>query len=87
MDKILDSEFRQTLYKNLVDAGYEKKEAQKIVGVKYHAALKADLIVKFDSIIDEINSENYDVQFNADEFNDKKNDGKETDWGKVAAKL
>ena len=26
-------------------------------------------------------------QFNADEFNDKKSDGKETDWGKVAAKL
>ena len=26
-------------------------------------------------------------QFNADEFNDKKEDGKETDWGKVAAKL
>ena len=26
-------------------------------------------------------------QFNADEFNDKKTDGKETDWGKIAAKL
>lgn len=26
-------------------------------------------------------------QFNADDFNDKKPDGKETDWGKVAAKL
>ena len=26
-------------------------------------------------------------QVNTDEFNDKKNDGKETDWGKVAAKL
>ena len=26
-------------------------------------------------------------QFNADEFNDKKEGGKETDWGKVAAKL
>ena len=26
-------------------------------------------------------------QVNTDEFNDKKDDGKETDWGKVAAKL
>ena len=26
-------------------------------------------------------------QFNADEFNDKKSDGKTTDWGKIAAKL
>lgn len=26
-------------------------------------------------------------QFNADEFNDKKEGGKETDWGKIAAKL
>ena len=30
MEKILDSEFRNTLYKSLVEAGYDKKEAQKI---------------------------------------------------------
>ena len=43
MGKILDSEFRKELYKNLVDAGYEKVEAQKIVGKKYYAELLEDL--------------------------------------------
>ncbi len=60
MDKILDSEFRQTLYKNLVDAGYEKKEAQKIVGVKYHAALKTDLVEIMKVLVTAIESEKYD---------------------------
>ena len=46
MEKILESDFRNNLYKSLVEAGYEKKEAQKIVGVKYHQALKADVILR-----------------------------------------
>ena len=37
MGKILDAEFRKDLYKNLVEAGYEKTEAQKIVGKKYYS--------------------------------------------------
>ena len=69
MDKILDSEFRNTLYKNLVDAGYEKKEAQKIIGVKYHSALKAELVGKLNSMLSEIDKENYDVEFTCDAFN------------------
>ena len=59
MDKILDSEFRNTLYKNLVDAGYDKKEAQKIVGVKYHAALKADLVGKVNQFVTFIEEDKY----------------------------
>ena len=49
--KILDSEFRKELYKNLVEAGYEKQEAQKIVGVKYHKALKDSLTNMFSMIL------------------------------------
>ena len=67
--KILDSDFRQTLYKNLVDAGYEKKEAQKIVGVKYHAALKADLINILNGNLNVIEEESYDITFDADKLN------------------
>ena len=59
MEKILDSEFRNTLYKNLVDAGYDKKEAQKIVGVKYHSALKADVILKLNQMISDIEQDKY----------------------------
>ena len=67
--KILDSDFRQTLYKNLVDAGYEKKEAQKIIGVKYHAALKADLINILNGNLKVIEEESYDITFDADKLN------------------
>ena len=42
MQKILDQDFRNNLYKSLVTAGYSKDEAQSIVGVKYYAALKED---------------------------------------------
>ena len=49
--KILDSEFRKELYKNLVEAGYEKQEAQKIVGVKYLKALKDSLTNMFSMIL------------------------------------
>jgi len=70
MDKILDSEFRQTLYKNLVDAGYDKKEAQKIVGVKYHAALKTDLKTKLNVLVDRVEGEDYDnITFDTDNLN------------------
>lgn len=60
MEKILDSEFRNGLYKNLVDAGYDKKEAQKIIGVKYHAALKADVIAKLNQFIADVDADKYD---------------------------
>ena len=69
MDKILDSEFRQTLYKNLVDAGYDKKEAQKIVGVKYHSALKAELVGILKDNLQVVEEEVYDVTFDADKLN------------------
>ena len=46
MSKILEKEFRNELYKNLCEAGYEKQEAQKIVSVKYREALKAALVEK-----------------------------------------
>jgi hypothetical protein len=70
MEKILDSEFRNDLYKNLVEAGYEKKEAQKIVGVKYHAALKADLKSILNVLVARVAGEDYDnITFDTDNLN------------------
>ena len=69
MDKILDGEFRNTLYKNLVDAGYEKKEAQKIIGVKYHSALKAELVGILKDNLQVIEEEVYDITFDVDKLN------------------
>ena len=70
MEKILESDFRNNLYKSLVEAGYEKKEAQKIVGVKYHGALKTDLKTKLDALSALVESESYDsLNFNGEELN------------------
>ena len=71
--KILDSEFRKELYKNLVEAGYEKQEAQKIVGVKYYNALKDKMLTLLSSLSSDINgnqfnplSEDFINGYNAD---------------------
>ena len=68
MGKILESEFRKELYKNLIEAGYEKQEAQKIVGVKYHSALKDETLAKLTYLMKEVEQGNYDVEFNAENF-------------------
>lgn len=71
--KILDSDFRKELYKNLVEAGYEKQEAQKIVGVKYYNALKDKMLTLLSSLSSDINgnqfnslSEDFINAYNAD---------------------
>lgn len=71
--KILDSDFRKELYKNLVEAGYEKQEAQKIVGVKYYNALKNKMLTLLSSLSSDINgnqfnslSEDFINAYNAD---------------------
>lgn len=49
--KILDGNFRKELYKNLIEKGYEKQEAQKTVGVLYFKALKENLTNMFNMIL------------------------------------
>ena len=73
MGKILDSEFRKTLYKGLVDAGYEKEEAQKIVGIKYHGALKEDLLNNMSVLIASIENETYDKPLTEEFVNNANN--------------
>jgi len=69
MSKILESEFRKELYKSLTEAGYEKKEAQAIVGKKYYEALKVDLIDRMKKQIANIESDNSELLLSADEYN------------------
>ena len=68
MSKILEKEFRNELYKNLCEAGYEKTEAQKIVSVKYRESLKATLIDKLKAQITNIEDGKYEVIVNIDEL-------------------
>ena len=56
MSKILESEFRKELYKSLTEAGYEKKEAQAIVGKKYYEALRGKLKENLSNALDKVES-------------------------------
>ena len=60
MSKILESEFRKELYKTLTEAGYEKQEAQAIVGKKYYETLKAKLKDDLANALDKVEREIYD---------------------------
>ena len=61
MSRILESDFRKELYKNLTEAGYDKKEAQKIVGVKYYAELLNNVSQGVDEFLTSIVQEKFDV--------------------------
>ena len=57
--KILDSNFRKELYKNLVEAGYDKAEAQKIVGAKYFNALKENVMNSLTTLVNNTSEDNF----------------------------
>ena len=61
MVKILDGEFRKNLYKDLVDAGYDKQEAQVIVGKKYYVALNDHVLNTLATLLEDVRNERYDV--------------------------
>ena len=60
MSKILEAEFRKELYKSLTEAGYNKEEAQKIVGVKYFSTLKERAKESVNKLLESIESEKFD---------------------------
>ena len=70
MSKILEAEFRKELYKTLTEAGYEKKEAQAIVGKKYYETLRAKLREDLTNALDKVDREMYEwsvAELNIDE--------------------
>lgn len=58
--KILDGEFRKSLYKSLVEAGYEKQEAQRLIGVKYNTALRDNVKARLQNIVTLIDSDDFE---------------------------
>ena len=60
--KILENEFRKDLYKSLVEAGYTKDEAQRIVGAKYFSALKDKVLSKetINAILDNVSNDKFE---------------------------
>ena len=69
MVKILDAEFRKELYKNLIDAGYDKTESQKIVGKKYYAELYDNVKHSLDTVLDKIIKEDFSETFDCETIN------------------
>ena len=71
MGKIVEPEFRKELYKNLIDAGYTKEEAQKIVGVKYYEDLKGQLVVGIEKLLNDVKEDKYnEITFEEKPFKD-----------------
>ena len=68
MNKILDKDFRNELYKNLVDIGYSKGEETSIVSVKYREALKLSLIEKMKAQIANIEADSKELILRADDY-------------------
>ena len=60
MSKILEAEFRKDLYKSLTEAGYEKQEAQTIVGKKYYETLRTKLKDVLSKVLEKVDNEVYD---------------------------
>lgn len=60
MSKILEKDFRNELYKNLTEAGYDKKEAQAIIGKKYYETLKNVTREFLSNAIAKIDAETFD---------------------------
>lgn len=68
MEKILLPEFRKELYSNLTDAGYDKEEAQEIVGRKYYSALKIDLKNQLNKLIEDVDNDQFSQSINSDKL-------------------
>lgn len=66
MGKILDNEFRKSLYKNLIEAGYSKEESQKIVGKKYYVELLSNVSQGVDEFLSDITQEKFEVTLDFD---------------------
>lgn len=71
--KILNAEFRNALYKTLIEAGYDKSEAKKIVGVKLFDALKASVIGNLNALAKDIESDNF-LKIDVEPFNESVNE-------------
>lgn len=71
MGKILDAEFRKELYKNLIEAGYEKAEAQKIVGKKYYGELHEEVKHDVDAFLNGLVKEEFDTPFDCETITKK----------------
>jgi hypothetical protein len=69
MGKILDAEFRKELYKNLVEAGYEKAEAQKIIGKKYYVELLDNVKHGVDVVLNNLVKEDFNETFDCETIN------------------
>ena len=67
--KILNSDFRNGLYKTLIEAGYDKEEAREIVGKKYFVALRENLLSELTNAVKQVTDYNFDFKLDVETIN------------------
>lgn len=64
--KILNSDFRNGLYKSLVEAGYDKDEARIIVGKKYFVSLKENVLEELTNAVKQVETDKFDIKLDTE---------------------
>jgi hypothetical protein len=67
--KILDAEFRKKLFKDLLEAGFEKDEAQNMLYQKLYETLKGETLLLLDDIVKQVENDNIPVSFDGERVN------------------
>jgi hypothetical protein len=68
--KILDAEFRKKLFKDLLEAGFEKDEAQEMLYKKLYETLKGETLLLLDGLVKQVENDNIPESFDGKKVNE-----------------
>lgn len=67
--KILDAEFRKKLFKDLLEAGFEKEEAQDMLYQKLYDTLKSETLLLLDDLVKQVENDSVPESFDGEKVN------------------
>ena len=67
--KILDAEFRKKLFKDLLEAGFEKDEAQGVLYQKLYETLKSETLLLLDDLVKQVENDSVPESFDGEKVN------------------
>ena len=76
--KILDAEFRKKLFKDLLEAGFEKDEAQGVLYQKLYETLKGEMLLLLDDLVKQVENDSVPESFDGEKINEYLTDMKKT---------
>lgn len=68
--KILDAEFRKKLFKDLLEAGFEKDEAQGVLYQKLYETLKGETLLLLDDLVKQVENDSIPESFDGEKINE-----------------